>query len=636
MRKQKNHIVWFSVFLFSLLLNSCGGGNSGGGTPTPITSSDMGLLNFGSNARVIATFTDSESGGIIRYSNIESTSTTNGLRPGIHYTIDSNLDYPYPSEIILERTFTPSGMVFNIPDTETRNENLVSFKRGQFEIDEGGNLYRVYTYNVKKQTDGENLGVAAQFIATEVDSTSWIGVNNYVAQVSGSNIGTLPSGTYEYEGLTIASDRINGSWYGEQPFQMTINFAKGTGIIGKKLNSRGTFSPPNSTEYNNGEIILNGELRINMTDGTFTGTNLSFMSVEEIRNADSGIITPMLRYDSNDNNFATISLHGSFHGVEGEGVSGVFHDNNDSPTIIGAIIGRQFLPPALLQVDMPRSLPNNDGGQIYYYEDRNNRNHFRISHGDTLYPSAPIRRDGFMNTNRSDPFIDGKYDHLNRTSITTGEFNFDKTVKYVFGSLSVKGNDPVSDDPNSNENILKKIYTEIVGIADNEFTLNDGHSWELRVGGPPIMDLPTGSFEYGGLVTIMDKSENAQNFKDNPNVRVGYIQQPLQQLANQYIFDLNANFDTNIGQIGVHNQHRDENLTNKLSGEFTINPTDGTFEGHNLDLNDTSKASLYGSFFGATAEGVGGVFHGITDTNIVGSIIGGQKDRLHKNYADLN
>ena len=274
------------------MLSSCGGGNSGGGTPTPITSRDMGLLNFGSNAKVIATFTDSESGGVIRYSNIESTSTTNGLRPGIHHTIDSNLEDPYPSEIILERTFTPSGMVFNIPDTETRNENLVSFKRGQFEIDEGGDLYRVYTYNVKKQTDGENLGVAAQFIATEEDLTRWIGVNNYVAQVSGSNIGNLPSGSYEYEGLTIASDRINGSWYGEQPFQMTVNFAKGTGIIGKKLNSRGTFSPPNSTEYNNGEIILNGELRINMTDGTFTGTNLSFISVEEIRNADSGIIIP--------------------------------------------------------------------------------------------------------------------------------------------------------------------------------------------------------------------------------------------------------------------------------------------------------------------------------------------------------
>ena len=195
---------------------------------------------------------------------------------------------------------------------------------------------------------------------------------------------------------------------------------------------------------------------------------------------------------------------------------------------------------------------------------------------------------------------------------------------------------PVSKDPNSNDKILKEIYTEIVGIAENQFTLNDGHSWEVRVGGPPVTNLPTGTFEYGGLVTILDKSENAQNFRINPNVRVGYIQQPLQQLANQYIFDLSANFDTNIGQIRAHNQHANENLAYMLSGEFAINPTDGTFEGQNLALSESSKASLYGSFFGANAEGVGGVFHGITETNIIGSIIGGQKDRLHEDYADLH
>ena len=253
--------------------------------PAPITDrQDLQLLDLGPDAKILVTFTDSESGGIIHYSNSEITSTTNGLRPGIHHTIVFSLADPYPSEIILERTFTPSGMVFNVPDTQTRNENLVSFKRGQFEIDESGNLYRVYTYNIKEETDNENLGVSAQFIATEADSTNWSEVNNYVAQVSGANIGTLPSGSFEYEGLTIASDRINGTWYGEQPFQMTVNFATGTGTIGRKLNSTGTFSPPNSTEYNNGEIILNGELRINMTDGSFTGTNLSFKSIEEIRN----------------------------------------------------------------------------------------------------------------------------------------------------------------------------------------------------------------------------------------------------------------------------------------------------------------------------------------------------------------
>ena len=44
-----------------------------------------------------------------------------------------------------------------------------------------------------------------------------------------------------------------------------------------------------------------------------------------------------------------------------------------------------------------------------------------------------------------------------------------------------------------------------------------------------------------------------------------------------------------------------KNLTYMLSGEFAINPTDGTFEGQNLALSESSKASLYGSFFGANA-----------------------------------
>ena len=46
-----------------------------------------------------------------------------------------------------------------------------------------------------------------------------------------------------------------------------------------------------------------------------------------------------------------------------------------------------------------------------------------------------------------------------------------KLSNMYFGGLSVKGNDPGSDDPNSNDKILKEIYTEIVGIADNEITL---------------------------------------------------------------------------------------------------------------------------------------------------------------------
>ena len=103
-------------------------------------------------------------------------------------------------------------------------------------------------------------------------------------------------------------------------------------------------------------------------------------------------------------------------------------------------------------------------------------------------------------------------------------------------------------------------------------------------------------------------------------------------MKEQYIFDMSVNFNLNKGSIGAHRQHTD--LMNELSGNFAINPADGTFIGTDLDFNERTKAALYGSFHGANAEGVSGVFHGISDTNMVGAIIGGQTRLLREKYAE--
>ena len=52
-----------------------------------------------------------------------------------------------------------------------------------------------------------------------------------------------------------------------------------------------------------------------------------------------------------------------------------------------------------------------------------------------------------------------------------------------------------------------------------------------------------------------------------------------------------------------------------------------------MNFNVDTKANLNSSFFGTSAEGVGGVFYGVSDTNQVGSFIGGQKTVLNDNYA---
>ena len=437
------------VLLLSLTIVSCGGGNSGGGggngggsngnglgngggnTPLPITDRDLELIE----PETLGTFSASaDNGGVIRYSNKEDAPSNNNVIPGIHHAIEIDNNQPYPSEIIFGDNFAFNSAIFSESDSQTRNENLVIFRRGNFNNGDGTEIYRVHSYDVKASNDG-NFGVSAEFIAIEPmpSMTSWENVSNYAVHISGAVNGTLPTGIYEYEGLTVATSRINGSWFGEQPFQMIVNFTNGTGAINKKPNSSGTFLTPGRTIYNEGEIILNGELTIDMSDGTFTGTNLSFRSVESING------TQTVHYDSSINNYESVSLYGSFHGQTGDGVSGVFHNNADSPTLIGAIIGRNagtfsYTP---LQTGVIHRLSGADGGQVFYYENKNSRNHYVLSIGDTHYPSVPIQGAQFDATSGSATY--GEYGDANRTYLATGIFNKNFGKVYGFAGYSVRG-----------------------------------------------------------------------------------------------------------------------------------------------------------------------------------------------------
>ena len=376
------------------------------------------------------------------------------------------------------------------------------------------------------------------------------------------------------------------------------------------------------------------------------GTNLSFKSVETT----SG--TETVHYDSSIRNIESVSLYGSFHGQTGEGISGVFHDNADLPTLVGAIIGRTIgtSPIPALQTGIIHRLPDADGGQVFYYKNINSRNHFILSIGDTHYPSVPVQGANFDATSGSATY--GEYGDANRTYLATGIFNKNFDDVYGFAGYSVRGQGnaldangntiPVLDDDGmpvldnngnpvlrTNDDLLKQVYTEFVGPFPANHQGNNwishGRNWEVRVGGPPVETLPTGTFEYGGLVTVLDKTES--------NIKMTRVNNQTQfQMEEQYIFDMNVNFDMNNGSIGAHSQHTE--LLNKLSGNFVINPTDGTFMGTNLDFNERTQAALYGSFHGPNAEGVAGVFHGISDTNIVGSIIGGKKSLLRMTYAE--
>ena len=119
--------------------------------------------------------------------------------------------------------------------------------------------------------------------------------------------GSLPSGNYIYTGINVNGRYDENKDMDVGEFTMSVNFASESEQI--ELNGI------------SGAGRITGTATINMTNGTFSGSNLMWF------------------YDTNMRGTATIN--GSFHGAGGNAVSGIYSDinNDERPQIFGAIAG---------------------------------------------------------------------------------------------------------------------------------------------------------------------------------------------------------------------------------------------------------------------------------------------------------
>ncbi len=194
------------------------------------------------------------------------------------------------------------------------------------------------------------LNIDMELIGVSNSSNSF--TSDWNIRVNGPNLLNLPSGNQTYTGYTITWDRSeNGApRFPKIPirrFDMSVNFTNGTGnisqdeyndelhvLFGNQIGSdrrfpvdpipvsdSTPFDPVNFTDNYLHQYYLTGDFSVDMVTGTFTGNSL------DLKNAS----------DTTDNSKAT--LYGTFHGAEAFGVSGVFHENDDSPNKFGALAG---------------------------------------------------------------------------------------------------------------------------------------------------------------------------------------------------------------------------------------------------------------------------------------------------------
>ena len=167
------------------------------------------------------------------------------------------------------------------------------------------------TETTKTETSTGNLNVygSDQSVTIYKDKASGavalLGLeDNSIASVisRGDTIRSIPQGVYTYDGASAVIKRGVGNTLNVGDFSMTVNFEAGTGQVRAQN--------PIST--------LTGNFTINGSNGTYSGTELDLTAEGTEVNA---------------------SIYGNFHGVGATGVSGVYHDNADTPVYYGAIVG---------------------------------------------------------------------------------------------------------------------------------------------------------------------------------------------------------------------------------------------------------------------------------------------------------
>ena len=179
-----------------------------------------------------------------------------------------------------------------------------------------------YQANISVSEDKINLALTT----SQNETTQSSGNTDWVVFAGGVELRGLPIGIQTYKGITVSGKRMNYNGLpvvstnterlgiSERPFTMEVDFGGGSGEI----------KSDTSTALIANRYDLEGDFTVDLTNGTFA--------------VGTGDTLEIKRY-SNDGEDLPAKIYGTFHGNAGEGVTGVFHDDVASPTIIGGIIG---------------------------------------------------------------------------------------------------------------------------------------------------------------------------------------------------------------------------------------------------------------------------------------------------------
>ena len=285
MRNSKiNYFISIIIYVLSLILASCGGGGGGAGS-----SSNPGATGPNLQIEVVNT----------NYRHLAS----NSIR--VSHAIVSNTDHNF--------RFDENGFI-NFPTDRSEHE--------------ADRLYATLTDHRYR-----DIGVALEFRDREFpDLQAWfiLDIKNGVKDssdvdivVSGNMVDRVPLGEFTYAGTTLEGtlgdtyleDNVPFTHIYNGTFRMNVNFT----------NQRGSIETLTVTNdgYNS---ILSGEFSIDLTDATFSGSQLNY-----------NIDHP---YFSDYNGLATI--YGSFHNQDAKGVSGIYHGNSNRKHAGGFIGARRL------------------------------------------------------------------------------------------------------------------------------------------------------------------------------------------------------------------------------------------------------------------------------------------------------
>ena len=307
-------IVLFLLLLLLLQITSCGGGSGSGGTNnigesggnSPHTFDTSGLTN-----KTISVSTSSDPYGVdfkIERDRVGDELWRRNLLGhdmGIRVDRDGSFIPELPDDSYQRVGLGQYGFSDTYQEYSTSNRYFI--------------IYDIYSYLNLSENSEESEVLVDAFIYGD-SSNSW-DTMRWEINAFGTGLQSLPTGNQIYDGITISLPKTNhdgrkdhgGLSY--RRFFMSVDFSSGVANI----------NPKTQPTLGINQVDLVGNFTVNLRDGTFgVGNNDSLMLKI---GTDSGV------------EYSTASLYGTFHGPEGEGVTGVFHETDNKPIFIGTILG---------------------------------------------------------------------------------------------------------------------------------------------------------------------------------------------------------------------------------------------------------------------------------------------------------